>query len=158
MSSYKEVQDAIKTTVDADSYFDGSTSSVNTVEVNEREIDIRHKAQYAGFLYSELPSLTIKAIGKESELNTTREISEFFTVQCKMITRARNEQSGMDTHLGKVKELERVLRKQVTSSDDLGINAFVTDVNTELEENEADANYWIFKSLTFLTVEIIETY
>ena len=157
-SSYKEVQDAIKTTVDADSWFTGLAATVNTTEVNEREVDIRHKPQYAGFLYSELPSLTFKAIGKESDLNTTREIREEFLVQCTLITRARNEQSGMDTHLGKVKELERVLRKQVTSADDLGINAFCFDVNTEMQPSQKDGNYWVFTTITFVTVEVIETY
>ena len=158
MSSYHEIQDAVKTTIDADSYFDGSSSSVQTTEVNERKVEVRHKPQYMGFLYSELPALTIKCIGKESDLNTTREIREEFTVEMRLITRARDEQSGMDTHLDKIKEIERVLRKQVTSADDLGINAFVTEVNTELEETDKDGNYWVFKTLTFCTVEIIETY
>jgi hypothetical protein len=158
MSSYKEIQDAIKTTLDADSWFDETSATIEKVEVNEREVDIRHKPQYAGFLYSELPALTIKAIGKESDLNTTREIREEFLVQCTLITRARNEQSGMDTHLGKVKEIERVLRKQVTSADDLGINAFCYDVNTEMQASQKDGNYWVFQTITFVTVEVIETY
>jgi len=157
-NSYKEIQDAIKTTLDADSYFDGTSASVETIEVNERQIELRHKPQYLGFLYSELPTLTIKAVGKESDLNTTREIREEFLVQCRLISRSRDEQSGMDTHLGKVKEIERVLRKQLTSADDLGINAFVTDVNTEHEDIEKDGNYYVYKTLTFCTVEIIETY
>jgi hypothetical protein len=157
-NSYKEIQDAIKVTLDADSWFDETSSSIQTVEVNERETELRHKESYAGFLYSELPALTISATGKESDLNTTQEIREEFLVECRLVTRARDEQSGMDTHLGKIKEVERVLRKQITSSDDLGINAFVFDVNTEKEETEKDGTYWIFKTLTFCTVEIIETY
>jgi hypothetical protein len=158
MSSYKEIQDAIKVTLDADSWFDGTSSSIQKVEVNEREVDLMHKPPYVGFRYSELPALTIKAIGKESDLNTTREIREDFTVRLRLVTRARDEQSGMDTHLGKVKEIERVLRKQITSTEELGIDAFVTNVNTEMEDNEKDGEYWIFKTLTFCNVEIIETY
>lgn len=158
MSSYKEIQDAIKTTLDADSWFDETSSSIQLVEVNEREIEIRHKPQYLGFKYSELPALTIKAVGKDSSLHTTQEIQEQFEVELRLITRSRAAQSGRDTHLGKVKEIERVLRKQVSSSDDLGINAFVFDVNTEMEDTEKDGNYYIFKTTTFCTVEIIETY
>jgi len=129
-SSYKEVQDAVKTTIDADSWFDETSSTIQKTEVNERIPDIRHKPEYRGFLYSELPAMTIKAIGKESELHTVQEIREVFLVQLVLITRARNEQSGMDTHLGKVQQVERVLRIQVDSTNDLGIDAFVFDVNT----------------------------
>lgn len=158
MSSYKEIQDAIKTTIDADSYFLGTKATVLTVEVNEREGELRHKPIYSGFLYSELPALTISAIGKESELETVQEIKEDFLIQCRLITRARDEQAGMDTHWLKVKEIERVLRKQISSADDLGICGFVTNVNTEHEPTEKDGTYWIIKTLTFLNVEVIETY
>jgi hypothetical protein len=158
MSSYKEIQDAIKTTLDADSWFDETSSTIQKTEVNERKVELRHKPQYMGFLYSELPAFTIKCVGKESELNTTREIQENFEVEMRLITRARDEQTGMDTHWGKIKEVERTLRKQVTSADDLGINAFVTEVHSEIEEIEKDGDYWVFKTLTFCNVEIIETY
>jgi len=157
-SSYKEIQDAIKTTIDADSYFDETSSTVKTTEVNERKAELRHKPQYMGFLYGELPAFTINCIGKESDLNTTREIREEFLVEMRLITRARDEQSGMDTHWGKIKEVERTLRKQVSSDDDLGIDAFVFDVNSEIETIDKDGDYWVFKTLTYCTVEIIETY
>jgi hypothetical protein len=157
-SSYKEVQDAIKATLDADSWFDETSSTIQKTEVNERKAELRHKPQYMGFLYSELPAFTIKCVGKESSLHTTREIQENFEVEMRLITRSRNEQTGMDTHWGKIKEVERALRKQVTSADDLGINAFVTEVRSEIEEIEKDGDYWVFKTLTFCDVEIIETY
>lgn len=157
MSSYHEIQDAIKTTLDADSWFDGTSSSILTTVVNDRLPKLRHNPVYQGFLYSELPALSIQAIGKEAEFNTVRELDEDFLVKVTLITRARDEQTGRDTHLDKVKEIERVLRKQVTSDNDLGIDAFVTNVNTEFLPIELADKYFIFVSETYCNVEVIAT-
>ncbi|MBC8284364.1 MAG: hypothetical protein H8E32_11170 [Nitrospinae bacterium] len=156
MTDYTALGIAIKTTLQNDTWFG---NNVQTIETHKRGFSIQDEKDARFFSKEDLPAIAIvpNAESKKQEIQTTNEIRETISAQVVAVSRTRNAQSGMTTHQSLVQNIERVLEKQKSSADNLGIDAFVQSVGT-LEEQFKKGEYYYFISTTTAQIDLTATF
>lgn len=154
MTDYFAVGDAIKTTLLADSWL-GNPANVKTMEVYTRGFSIQSLADAQNFDENDLPALAIVPNGaaKSSDQVTTNEIRSLVKPRIIAVTRNSDLQAGGKYQNDIVANIERVLEKQKTSTQALGIDAYVFNVATSGQEFK-HGTYFYFVSTTNCEVEI----
>ncbi len=154
MTNYTVLGNAIKTTLANDSWV-GNSVNVKTLETYKRGFSIQDEKDARFFAPSDLPAIAVapNADAKQQEPGGTNEIREIVPAQVIAVTRQRNAQFGLATHHNLVANVERVLDKQKSSNDDLGIGGFVREVSTT-EEQFKKGEYYYFISTTTAQIEL----
>ena len=154
MTDYTALGNAIKTTLQNDSWL-GNSANVNTLETHKRGFSIQDEKDARFFSPSDLPAIAIvpNSDGKHQEPGATNEIRETVPAQLIAVSRQRDAQSGLTAHHVLVAHVERVLDKQKSSIDDLGIGGFVQEVSTT-EEQFKKGDYYYFISTTTVQIEL----
>ncbi len=154
MTDYTALGNAIKTTLQNDSWV-GDSANVKTIETHKRGFSIQDEKDARFFSPSDLPAIAVvpNAEAKQQEPGATNEIRETVPAQVIAVTRLRDAQAGLTVHHSLVANIERVLDKQKSSSADLGIGAFVREVNTT-EEQFKKGEYYYFISTTSTQIEL----
>ncbi len=152
MTDYTALGNAIKTTAQNDTWLG---SNIQTIQTHKRGFSIQDEKDARFFSKEDLPAIAIvpNTESKKQETQTTNEIRETISAQVVVVTRKRNTQSGMTIHQSLVQNVERVLEKQKSSADNLGIDAFVQSVGT-LEEQFKKGEYYYFVSTTTAQIEL----
>ena len=158
MSDYSQIGSAIKTTFLADSWL-GNPANVKTVEIWKRGFMIQDARDALYFNINDLPALAIvpNAEPKKSDQATTNEIRSYVKSQIVVVTRNRDPQGEKDVQSAIVANVERVLEKQKSSAQALGIDAYVSDVST-VDEQFKDGEYYYFVSTTSCQIDITITF
>ena len=158
MTDYTAVGAAIRTTFLADSWL-GNTANVLTIETEKRGFNIQDQKDAEYFSEVDLPAIAIvsSGSGKTSEQTTTNEIESFVKPEIICIVRGRDRRTVIGTAQTIISNIERVLEKQKTSVNALGIDAFVLNVSTQIEESK-DGEYYFIVSKTTCDVEITTTF
>lgn len=156
MTDYTALGNAIKTTLQNDAWLG---SNVQAVETHKRGFSIQDEKDARFFSTEDLPAIAIvpNAESKKQEIQATNEIRETLSAQVVAVTRNRNAQSGMVRHQSLVQNIERVLEKQKSSADCLGIDAFVQSVGT-LEEQFKKGEYYYFISTTTAQIDLTASF
>lgn len=159
MTDYTNLANAVKTTFEADSWL-GAAANVKTIEVHKRGFNLADDKDAQNLGITDLPAIAIavNTQAKQQQLVTTNEIEEIIPVQAVSVTRQRDAQAGLDVHLAIVKNVERVLEKQKTSVDCLGIDAFVRQVASVDDQPFKNGEYYYFVSTTTAQVELTATF
>jgi hypothetical protein len=154
VTDYTALGNAIKTTLQNDSWF-GNSANVKTLETHKRGFSIQDEKDARFFSPSDLPAIAIvsNSDAKQQEPGATNEIREIIPTQVIAVTRQRNAQSGLTAHHTLVANIERVLDKQKSSSADLGVGGFVREVSTS-EEQFKKGEYYYFISTTTAQIEL----
>jgi len=154
VTDYTALGNAIKTTLQNDSWV-GDSANVKTIETHKRGFSIQDEKDARFFSPSDLPAIAVvpNAEAKQQEPGATNEIRETVPAQVIAVTRLRDAQAGLTVHHSLVANIERVLDKQKSSSADLGIGAFVREVNTT-EEQFKKGEYYYFISTTSTQIEL----
>ena len=155
MTDYALVGNAIKSTLLADSWI-GNAANVKTVEIHKRGFMIQDARDAQYFNVNDIPAIAIvpNAAPKSSTQTTTNEIRSVAQSQVIAVTRNRDPQTGRDVQCGIVANIERVLEKQKSSSQALGIDAYVFNVST-LDEQFKEGDHYYFVSTTNCDIEIV---
>ncbi|MEK9627835.1 MAG: hypothetical protein VW455_02310 [Nitrospinota bacterium] len=156
MTDYAALANGIKTTLENDPWI---TNNVQTIETFKRGFSIQNEKDSLFYAPNDLPALAIlpNSEGKQQEIQTTNEIKETVSAQVVAITRHRNAQMGMEDNLSLVQNIERVLEKQKSSTNNLGIDAFVNNVSTT-EEQFKKGEYYYFISTITAQIELISSF
>lgn len=154
MTDYTDLGNAIKTTLQNDSWV-GNSVNVKTIETHKRGFSIQDEKDARFFSPSDLPAIAVatNVEGKQQEFGATNEIRETVPAQVVLVTRQRDPQSGLIAHHALVANIERVLEKQKSSSNDLGIGGFVREVSTG-EEQFKKGEFYYFISTTTAQIEL----
>lgn len=154
MTDYFAVGDAIKTTFQADAWL-GNPANVKTMEVYARGFSIQSLADAKHFAVNDLPALAIVPNGtaKSSDQATTNEIRFLVKPIIITVTRYSDSQAGGKVQNDVIANIERVLEKQKTSAQSLGIDAYVFNVATTDQQFKDGASFY-FVSTTHCDVEI----
>ncbi|GJL78808.1 MAG: hypothetical protein NPINA01_17970 [Nitrospinaceae bacterium] len=158
MTDYNSLANAIKTTLENDSWL-GNSANVKTIEIHRRGFSIQDPKDAQFFSASDLPAIAVipNSSPKQQRLATTNEIRETVSSEIAAVTRNRNLQAGMTAHQTIIQNLERVLEKQKSSTDDFGIDAFVQQVSTT-EEQIKKGEFYYFLSTTTARIELNATF
>lgn len=153
MTDYTSLANAIQTTLQADSWI-GNPANVKTVEIHRRGFSLQDPKDAQFFSEADLPAIAIipNSGPKQQRLTTTNEILETLFSEIAAISRARSLPSGMTLHQDIVKNIERVLEKQKSSLNDLGVDAFVRQVSTT-ENQIKKGEFYYFISTTRAEIE-----
>ncbi|MBN4077915.1 hypothetical protein JYT29_01145 [Nitrospina gracilis] len=156
MTDYTALGNAIKTTLQNDTWIG---NNIQTIETHKRGFSIQDEKDARFFSTDDLPAIAIvpNSEGKQQETETTNEIRETVPAQVVAVTRQRNAQSGMTIHHTFVQNIERVLEKQKSSANNLGIDAFVQSVNTT-EEQFKKGEYYYFISTSTAQIELTTSF
>lgn len=132
MSDYNGLATAVKDTIEADAYFADADPPVKTIEIGVQGFNIAADTAANFFRMEDLPGMSINAKPekKTSQFETTNELDEILPVDMALVTRVRKLQPGEVAHNAILKELERVLNAQRTSSASFGIDAVTESVTT----------------------------
>jgi len=156
VTDYTALGNAIKTTLQNDTWIG---NNVQTIETHKRGFSIQDEKDARFFATDDLPAIAIvpNSEGKQQEIQTTNEIRETVPAQVVTVTRQRDAQAGMTTQHSLVQNIERVLEKQKSSADSLGIDAFVQNVST-IEEQLKKGEYYYFISTTTAQIELTTSF
>ena len=157
MTDYTSIANALKTTLTADSWL-GNTVNVKTVEIHQRGENISRSGDSLYFASNETPALAIvpNVAKSTSALISAEEV--LISTRCQILgfTFDVNAQTGMANHIQLLTNLERVLEKQKSEQDDLGIGARVWDVSSQTDRKKKGSLFY-FVSKTEFNVEQIAT-
>ena len=154
MTDYIALGNAIKNTLQTDSWV-GNSINVKTIENHKRGFSIQDEKDARFFAPSDLPAIAVvpNAKGKQQEPGATNEIRETVPAQVIVVTRQRDPQFGLAAHHTLITNIERILDKQKSSINDLGIGGFVREVSTS-EEQFKKGEYYYFISTTTAQIEL----
>lgn len=154
MTDYNALAVALKTTLQADAIL-GDSANIKTIETRRRGFSLSDEKDAQFFSPGDLPAIAIiaNARAKDSALVTTNEIRETLRAEIILISRSRDNQAGLDAHQTLVFHLERVLDKQKSSANDLGIDAFVRALSTTDEQIKSGEYYYLI-STTAADIEL----
>ena len=154
MTDYTALGNAIKTTLQNDLWL-GNSLNVKTIETHKRGFSIQDEKDARFFAPFDLPAIAVvpNVEGKQQEPGATNEIRETVPAQVIVVTRHRDIQLGLTDHHTLVSNIERVLDKQKSSINDLGIGGYVREVNTS-EELFKKGEYYYFISTTTAQIEL----
>lgn len=158
MTDYAAVGNAIKTTLLADAWL-GNPANVKSIETEKRGYDIQAQKDAMYFSKDDLPAIAIVATaqGKASEQTTTNEIVSVIKPQVVGLVRQRDRQAAISAACAIAANIERVLEKQKSSAQALGIDAFVNNVSTGFEDFK-DGEYYLIVATTVCDVEITTSF
>ncbi|VAX27383.1 hypothetical protein MNBD_NITROSPINAE05-1442 [hydrothermal vent metagenome] len=158
MTDYTSLATAIKTTLEADAWL-GNSANVKTIEIHRRGFSLQDAKDAQFFSQADLPAIAVVANSgpKQQQLTTTNEILETVFCEISAVTEGRGLQAGMTLHQGIVENIERVLEKQKSSANDLGIDAFVQNVSTT-ESQVKKGEFYYFISTTRAKVELTASF
>jgi len=158
MTDYTHINQSIKATLVRDSWI-GNSANVKTIEDFKREFSLQGDDDKPFYKDSELPAMAIdsKAGGKEQNLETVGEIRENIFSEITIISGDADAQTAEINHNTIIQNLERVLEAQITSIQDLGLDALVKDVATDPVEPFKKANKTYYFSRTTLTLDITQS-
>ena len=156
MTDYTALGNAIKATLQNDAWIG---NNVSTIEIHKRGFSIQDEKDSLYFASDDLPAIAIipNSEGKQQEISTTNEIRETISTQVVAVTRQRDAQQGMTTHYFLVQNIERVLEKQKSSTENLGIDAFVKNVSTT-ENQIKKGEYYYFISTCTAQIELTASF
>ncbi|MCH8157794.1 MAG: hypothetical protein IID18_08625 [Nitrospinae bacterium] len=161
MTDYVSIQNAVRDELKSDAWLSNS-ANVKTIESNRRAPTLNVQVGHNGFDWDEMPAVTVMANSqpKTFEGSTTREIREGVFVDVEVITRTRDEQTGMDLHLTIVKNVERVAQAQRTSTACWGVSGYTLSVGTVPDEDNPvrSGDYFILKTNTEILIELTATF
>lgn len=152
MTDYTALANAIKTTLEADSWV-GDAANIVTLETFERDFSLQGLGEDQFFKEAELPAVNIVPNrGKEQDLETVGEILE--SIQCELIAESFDPDplTAAQEHDAMIKNLERVLAAQNTSLNDLGIDALVKEISTETGDFKKGKNYFYQSRISFTAI------
>ena len=158
MTDYTTLANAIKTTLESDSWL-GNSTNVKTIEIHRRGFSLQDPKDAQFFSEADVPAIAvIPNVGpKQQRLETTNEIRETIPCEIAAVTRDRDLQTGMTAHQTIIQNIERVLEKQKSSLNDFGIDAFVQQVSTT-ENQLKKGDYFYFVSTTTARIELTATF
>ncbi len=153
MTDYTSIANAIQTTLSADSWL-GNSANVQTIEIHRRGFSLQDPKDAQFFSPADLPAIAINPNSgpKQQRLTTTNEISETLFTEIGAVSFNRELQAGMTVHQNLVQNIERVLEKQKSSLNDLGIDGFVKQVSTT-ENQLKKGEFYYFISTTRAEIE-----
>ncbi len=154
MTDYTSLANAIKTTLSADSWL-GNSANVKTIEIHRRGFSLQDPKDAQYFSQADLPAIAIipNSGPKQQRLATTNEIRETIFCEIAAVSRDRGLQTGMTVHQSLIQNIERVLEKQKSSLNDLGVDAFVRQVATT-ENHLKKGEFYFFISTTRAEIEL----
>ena len=154
MTDYTSLANAIKTTLLADSWL-GNSANVKTMEIHRRGFSLQDSKDGQFFSQADLPAIAIipNSGPKQQRLTTTNEIRETVFCEIAAVSRDRGLQTGMTVHQSLIQNIERVLEKQKSSLNDLGLDAFVQQVSTT-ENQVKKGEFYYFISTTRAQIEL----
>jgi hypothetical protein len=152
VTDYTALGNAIKTTLQNDTWVG---NNVQTIEIHKRGFSIQDEKDAQYFSKEDLPAIAVipNSGAKQQEIQTTNEIRETVPAQIVTVNQMRNAQTGIEENLLIVKNIERILDKQKSSTNNLGIDAFVQSVSTT-DEQFKKGEYYYFISTTTAQIEI----
>lgn len=158
MTDYTSLANAIKTTLLADSWL-GNSANVKTMEIHRRGFSLQDPKDAQFFSQADLPAIAIipNSGPKQQRLTTTNEIRETVFCEIAAVSRDRGLQTGMTVHQSLIQNIERVLEKQKSSLNDLGLDAFVQQVSTT-ENQVKKGEFYYFISTTRAQIELTVNY
>jgi len=153
MTDYTSIANAIQTTLSADSWL-GNSANVKTIEIHRRGFSLQDPKDAQFFSPADLPAIAIipNSGPKQQRLATTNEILETLFSEISAVSFNRGLQTGMTIHQSLVQNIERVLEKQKSSLNDLGVDAFVKQVSTT-ENQLKKGEFYYFISTTRAEIE-----
>lgn len=154
MTDYNALALALKTTLEQDAFL-GDTANIKTIETERRGFSLSDQEDAQFFSPEDLPALAViaNARAKDSSLVTTNEIRETLRSEIITISRSRDLQAGLSVHQDLLFHVERVLEKQKTSANNLGIDAFVRSLATSTEQTKS-GEYFYLISTTAVDIEL----
>jgi len=154
VTDYTTLASAIQSTFQADSWL-GNPANVKTIEIHKRGFSIQDEKDAQFFSTADLPAIAVvpNAAPKQQRLETTNEILETLVSEVVAVSRNRDLQAGMAGHQTIVNHIERVLDKQKSSQNDLGLDAFVRQAATA-ENQFKKGEYYYFVSTTTARIEL----
>ena len=154
MTDYTSLAKAIKTTFLSDSWL-GDSVNVKTIEIHRRGFSLQDQKDAQFFSTADIPAIAVipNSSPKLQGLETTNEIRETISSEIAAVIRDRDFKTGMTAHQTLIQNIERVLDKQKSSLNDLGIDAFVQQVSTT-EEQIKKAEFYYFLSTTTTRIEM----
>lgn len=154
MTDYTSLANAIKTTLESDSWL-GNSANVKTIEIHRRGFSLQDPKDAQFFSEADVPAIAVipNSGPKQQGLETTNEIRETIPCEIAAVTRDRDLQTGMTAHQTIIQNIERVLEKQKSSLNDFGIDAFVQQVSTT-ENQFKKGDYYYFLSTTTARIEL----
>ena len=158
MTDYTSLANAVKTTLSADSWL-GNSANVKTIEIHRRGFSLQDPKDAQFFSQADLPAIAIipNSGPKQQRLVTTNEILETLFCEISAVSRDRGLQIGMTAHQSLIQNIERVLEKQKSSLNDLGLDAFVQQVSTT-ENQVKKGEFYYFISTTRTQIELTATF
>ena len=158
VTDYTSLANAIKTSLENDSWL-GNPANVKTIEIHRRGFSLQDPKDAQFFSASDVPAVAVipNSSPKQQRLETTNEIRETIPCEISAVSRHRDFKAGMTAHQAIVQNIERVLEKQKSSIDDLGIDAFVPQVSTTEEQIKKGELYY-FLSTTTARIELTATF
>jgi hypothetical protein len=154
MTDYTSLASAIKTTLSADTWL-GNSANVKTIEIHRRGFSLQDSKDAQFFSQADLPAIAIipNSGPKQQRLVTTNEIQETLFCEISAVTFERGLQTGMTVHQSLIQNIERVLEKQKSSLNDLGLDAFVRQASTT-ENQVKKGEFYYFISTTRAEIEL----
>ncbi|QPJ64588.1 MAG: hypothetical protein G3M78_03925 [Candidatus Nitrohelix vancouverensis] len=158
MTDYSQLATAVASTLSADAFL-GDSANVKTIETHKRGFSIQDNRDSLFFGDVDLPAIAVvpNSEPKESALTTTREQVDSVKAQVVAVSRDRDAQAGLDAHYQIVQHIETILEKQRSSTDHLGLDAFVRQVATE-HESFKKGEFYYFVSTTSALIELTVTF
>ncbi len=158
MTDYTLLANAIKTTLSADAWL-GNSANVKTIEIHRRGFSLQDSKDAQFFSHADLPAIAVipNSSPKQQKLATTNEIRETLFCEISAVSRERGLQTGMTVHQSLVQNIERVLEKQKSSLNDLGIDAFVQQVSTT-ENQLKKGEFYYFISTSRAEIELTASF
>lgn len=149
MTDYNALALAIQTTLEQDAFL-GDTANIKTIDTERRGFSLSDEADAQFFSPEDLPALAViaNARAKDSSLVTTNEIRETLRSEIITISRSRDLQAGLSAHQDLLFHVERVLEKQKTSANNLGIDAFVRSLATSTEQTKSGEYFYLISTTT----------
>ncbi len=154
MTDYTSLANAIHSTLSADAWL-GNSVNVKTIEIHRRGFSLQDPKDAQFFSEADLPAIAVipNAGPKQQRLSTTNEIRETLFCELAAVSRDRALQNGMTAHQSLIQNIERVLEKQKSSLNDLGVDAFVRQVSTT-ENQLKRGEFFYFISTTRAEIEM----
>ena len=147
MPSYKDLNDSLKTKLEANAYI--IANSV-TVQKWARGMEVQDDDGSISTNDSDLPLavITIPHAGKTSTDNP-RVIDSLIPGMVEIVTVAATRQAGVDPHLDLMDAIETELEALKTSANNLGTNTLVTNVTGVPVSLKRGENWYFITRMTF---------
>lgn len=153
MTDYTALANGIKTTLEADSWV-GDLANVKTIETYKREVALQGIEGFPYFTITELPALSIYPNrGKAHESRTVTLDTNAVRSEIAVVSYNSVKLTAAQEHFAILKNVEAVLNSQKTETNDMGIGAYVDEIEVETRRFKKGTNFFYFSIISF-TVEL----